>query len=176
MEGATSLYLPVSTPAGTLDTDVEVVGKGSTKYTFYGACTEFTPCVGSQIKDWEQVAHPPFQEEITKDFNVGQYTESSDVLFSIADTWHTCEQFSIYADGQELGRTHGPLTLQGEEKFNPRHIFGSNLKAGTGAGAPYISITHGGFFGTFRVKQGTQKITVKALNLVEKDIGRWYSY
>ncbi|KAL4992948.1 hypothetical protein BDV10DRAFT_190431 [Aspergillus recurvatus] len=163
-------------PVGTLDTDVEVVGNDVSKYTFYGACTDLTPCVESEIKDWEQVSHPPFKEQVTKDFDVAQYTGSSDVLFSISDTWHTCEQFSIYADGKELGRTHGPLTLAGEEKYNPRHLFGSNLRPGTDANAPYISITHGGFFGTFRLKQGTQKVTVNALNLVEKDVGWWFSY
>jgi hypothetical protein len=128
------------------------------KYTFYGACTDLTPCVGNQIKDWEQVSHPPFREEVTKEFSVAQYTGSSDVLFSIADTWHTCEQFSIYADGQELGRTHGPLTLAGEEKYNPRHLFGSKLRPGTGRHSPYVSITHGGFFGTFRLKQGNPPV------------------
>lgn len=139
---------------GTLDTDVEVFSRDATKYTFYGACSQYTPCVGGQIKDWAQLAQPPFQEGIMKDIDVSQYTSSSDVLFSIADTWNDCEQFAIYADGQELGRTHGPLTLEGEEKFNPAHIFGSKLAPGTGANAPYVTITHGGFFGTFRLKQG----------------------
>jgi hypothetical protein len=149
---------------------VEVVGKGSTTYKFYGACTDLTPCVDTQIKDWEQVSHPPFEEQVTKDFDVGKYTSTSDVLLSIADTWGTCEQFSVYADGQELGKTHGPLTLQGDEKFNPIHILGSKLWPGYGPDAPYISITHGGFFGTFRLKQGTsmQSHSLSALPILCK--------
>lgn len=160
-------------PHGTLDTDVEVSTSSPTSYTFYGACTELTPCVGSQIQDWQQLYQPPFQEGIQKDFQVGTHTGGGDILFSIADTWGTCEQFAIFADGKELGKTHGPLTLKGDEKFNPANILGSKLWPGTGYPAPYISITHGGFFGTFRIPQGTQKITVKTISLVEK--GVWAS-
>lgn len=105
--------------------------------------------------DWTGTTISPYKEGASHVLDVGKYTGTSDVLLSIVDTDGTTEQFSVSVDGQELGRTHGALTLQGDEKFNPTKILGRKFWPGIGQDSPYTSITHGGFFGTFRLKQGT---------------------
>ncbi|PKX89337.1 uncharacterized protein P174DRAFT_425263 [Aspergillus novofumigatus IBT 16806] len=101
-----------------------------------------------------------------------------DILLTIADNWSPAEVFEVYVDhGQLLGKTHGPLTCPENEMSNREHLLGlKKLAVGIDAPSPYVSISHGGFWGTFRIPAGTNVITVRLADAIELDWGWWYAF
>ncbi|KAA8646764.1 uncharacterized protein ATNIH1004_005439 [Aspergillus tanneri] len=151
---------------------------GKVQYTFYGACGKYTPCVGKKLKDWKQTRTAgPFKLGATAKVNVERETKNQDILFTIVDTWSPAEVFEVLADSQPIGKTHGPLTLPENEMSSKDHLLGwGKLEVKHGAQSPYVGISHGAFWGTFRIPKGTKLVTVKLVDAIELGKGWHYAY
>lgn len=83
-------------------------------------------------------------------FDISAHTADGDTLLTVADAWFPAEIYTITIDGKELGRTHGALTLPGDEKYSTEHIMNDKLYVKT----LEMGITHGAYWGTFKVPKG----------------------
>ncbi|KAM4066541.1 hypothetical protein HRG_000634 [Hirsutella rhossiliensis] len=141
-------------PAGTSASEVYYKSSKGAKIQFYGACSADTPCVSEEVKDWVQgpavlIAQPD------ADIDVSGY--DFDLVFTIADTSVTTEQYTVLADGKEVGKTHGRLSL-GCDKYNTKYI--ANVDVGVGPYGALRSIANDGFWGSFKIPKETKKVTV----------------
>ncbi|KAJ5216675.1 uncharacterized protein N7469_011540 [Penicillium citrinum] len=139
-------------PGGTKAKDVKYSSSKGIQINFYGKCTEDTPCIGKSVEPWTKkvVYPPPGKDDL--DIDVSKY--DFDFIFTMTDDSITTEQYTVYADGEKVGMTHGRLTL-GDDKYNTDHI--NTQQVGL---APYV-VANDGFWGSYRISKDTQKITVK---------------
>lgn len=115
---------------------------------FYGSCSSYKPCVGRELVPWTRgVSNKRLGQQ--GEIDVGQY--DTDLVLTIADTETTSEQYTIYADGKEIGSTHGRLTL-GKDKYKRDHI--NRINVGSGAAGALRSIANDGFWGSFKIPRG----------------------
>ncbi|KAI1826721.1 hypothetical protein F4861DRAFT_42983 [Xylaria intraflava] len=141
-------------PAGTAASAVKYKSPSGASIQFAGACSKDTPCLGRQLQDW--AAGYTYSTQPDAEVNIGGY--DYDVILTLADTSKTTEQYHVLIDGKEIDKTHGPLTL-GDAKYDPANI-PPNFWAWEGKIGALESITHGGFWGSFRIPAGTEKVTV----------------
>ena len=137
---------------GTLSTDVEIVNgsPGSISYEYYAVCTEYTPCMDQEKKGRWSVFNLYTSTGNITTIDISTHTADGDTLLTLADAWYTAEIYTITVNGKELGRTHGALTLPGDEKYSTKHLMNDKLYAKT----LEMGITHGAYWGTFRVPKG----------------------
>ncbi|KAL6872131.1 hypothetical protein J3F83DRAFT_772767 [Trichoderma novae-zelandiae] len=141
-------------PAGTVGDDVLYKSDTGTMIQFYGSCSRHTPCIGTQVVPWSKgVSNKRLGEE--GEIDVRHF--DTDLVLTVADTEVTSEQYTVYADGKEVGRTHGRLTL-GNDKYKRSHI--TRVNVGSGAAGALRSIANDGFWGSFKIPRGTRKVTV----------------
>ncbi|KAL7813058.1 hypothetical protein V8C26DRAFT_436655 [Trichoderma gracile] len=141
-------------PAGTVADDVWYKSQSGSMILFYGSCSPYNPCVGRELVPWTRgVSNKRAGQQ--GEIDVGQY--DTDLVLTIADTETTSEQYTIYADGKEVGSTHGRLTL-GKDKYKRDHI--NRINVGSGAAGALRSIANDGFWGSFKIPRGTRKITI----------------
>ncbi|PWI69316.1 hypothetical protein PCL_00963 [Purpureocillium lilacinum] len=143
-------------PAGTSGDDVYYKSSRGTQIQFYGACSPDTPCTGEEVVPWTQGKAVTVADRDAV-IDVSKYTSDGDLVFTIADTSVTTEQYTILADGKEVGKTHGRPTL-GTDKYNTKNI--ANVDVGAGPWGALRSIANDGFWGSFRIPKGTQQVTV----------------
>lgn len=86
---------------------------------------------------------PPGNDEL--DIDVSKY--DFDFIFTMTDDSITTEQYTVYADGEKVGMTHGRLTL-GDDKYNTDHINIQQMGV-----APYV-VANDGFWGSYRISKG----------------------
>ncbi|KAK1237175.1 hypothetical protein MKX07_006054 [Trichoderma sp. CBMAI-0711] len=141
-------------PAGTVADDVSYNSRTGTMILFYGSCSSYNPCVGRELVPWTRgVSNKRLGQQ--GEIDVRQY--DTDLVLTIADTETTSEQYTVYADGKEIGSTHGRLTL-GKDKYNRERI--NRINVGSGAAGALRSIANDGFWGSFRIPRGTRKVTI----------------
>ncbi|KAI9931977.1 hypothetical protein MW887_009478 [Aspergillus wentii] len=140
-------------PGGTPVKDVFYKSSKGADIQFFGACSKDTPCVSDEVKTWtnDAVTEPA----PTKDFDVSDY--DFDLVFTVQDTSIATEQYTILADGEEVGKTHSRLTL-GDDKYNTKHIV--NAYVGDYAAGAINGITHEGFWGSFIIPKETKTVTI----------------
>ncbi|UNI23836.1 hypothetical protein JDV02_009630 [Purpureocillium takamizusanense] len=143
-------------PAGTSGDDVYYKSSRGAQIQFYGACSPSTPCIGEEVVPWTQGKAVTVGDRDAV-IDVSKYTSDGDLVFTIADTSVTTEQYTILADGKEVDKTHGRLTL-GADKYNTKNIV--NIDVGAGPWGALRSIANDGFWGSFRIPKGTQQVTV----------------
>jgi hypothetical protein len=115
---------------------------------FYGSCSPNNPCVGREVVPWTRgVSNKRSGQQ--GEIDVSQY--NTDLVLTIAITEPTSEQYTIYADGKEIGSTHGRLTL-GKDKYSTDHI--NRVNVGSGAAGALRSIANDGFWGSFKIPRG----------------------
>ncbi|KAB8228067.1 uncharacterized protein BDW43DRAFT_316269 [Aspergillus alliaceus] len=159
-QGSGTSYL---IPGGTKGKDVKYLSSKGAQIRFYGACSADTPCIGDAVESWVRETVTVGKDSL--DIDVTKY--DFDIIFTISDTFITTEQYTIFADGEKVDKTHGRLTL-GDDKYNTDHI---NIhQSGT---APQV-IANDGFWGSFRILKGTKKITVKMTDY--KAPYPWYEF
>ena len=112
------------------------------RYT--GACSPHTPCVGGNILDWTKIDLKNKPNGVDVDFS--QYNE--DVVLTVADAFGLTEQQVVYADGKEIGLTHGRLTL-GNDMYNPAHMSMVNPVPNSN----YV-LANDGFWASYRIPKG----------------------
>ncbi|POR36050.1 Uncharacterized protein TPAR_03752 [Tolypocladium paradoxum] len=144
-------------PAGTLANDVYYRAPKGTQIQFYGACSADTPCIGEEVRTWTEGPHVTTSN---RDGEIDVSGYDSDLVFTITDTWVTTEQYTVLADGKEVGKTHGRLTL-GADKYNTNHIAKTTDVGATLPSAALLAIANDGFWGSFRIPRGTKKVTVR---------------
>jgi hypothetical protein len=143
-------------PAGTSADDVYYKSPKGAQIQFFGACSADTPCIGEEVAAWVE-GKPLYTTARDQDIDVSGY--DFDLVFTIADTWVTTEQYTVLADGKEVGKTHGPLSL-GDDKYNTKHI-ASTVDVGRYDAGALKSISNAGFWGSFRIPKETKKVTVR---------------
>jgi hypothetical protein len=74
------------------------------------------------------------------------------LVFTLADISVTTEQYTVRADGKEVGKTHGRLSL-GDDKYNTKHI-AKTTDVGGGPTGALRSIANDGFWGSFHIPKG----------------------
>ncbi|PTB62684.1 hypothetical protein BBK36DRAFT_1172439 [Trichoderma citrinoviride] len=141
-------------PAGTVADDVLYKSQSGTMILFYGSCSSDRPCVGRELVPWTRgVSDKRFGQE--GEIDVEHY--DTDLVLTIADTENTSEKYTVYADGKEIGSTHGRLTL-GKDKYKRDHT--NRVNVGSGAAGALRSIANDGVWGSFKIPRGTRKITI----------------
>ncbi|KAI2632841.1 hypothetical protein GGS21DRAFT_521591 [Xylaria nigripes] len=140
-------------PGGTSASAVKYKSPGGAKVQFSAACSKDTPRLGRELIDWNAAYTYATKRDAVIDIGGYDY----DVILTIADTSKTTEQFTVLVDGKEIDKTHGPLTL-GDAKYDPANI--PMIWVAEGKLGALESITHGGFWGSFRIPAGTEKATV----------------
>ncbi|CAG8885956.1 unnamed protein product [Penicillium egyptiacum] len=151
-QGSGTSYL---IPAGTSGDDVYYKSPKGAQVQFYGACSEDTPCIGDEVVTW-QGGKPLTPTAPDVEIDVSDY--DYDVVFTLADTIVTTEQYVVLADGKKVGTTHGRLSL-GDDKYNTKHI-AKTTDVGGGAPGALKSIANDGFWGSFRIPKDTKKVSV----------------
>ncbi|OAQ67514.1 hypothetical protein VFPFJ_11103 [Purpureocillium lilacinum] len=147
---------PQASGTRTSGDDVYYKSSRGTQIQFYGACSPDTPCTGEEVVPWTQGKAVTVADRDAV-IDVSKYTSDGDLVFTIADTSVTTEQYTILADGKEVGKTHGRPTL-GTDKYNTKNI--ANVDVGAGPWGALRSIANDGFWGSFRIPKGTQQVTV----------------
>ncbi|KAI0402695.1 hypothetical protein F4802DRAFT_574714 [Xylaria palmicola] len=141
-------------PAGTPNSSVRYKSPGGATLQFYGVCSKDTPCIGRELQEWKTGTTTTAQRDLVIDIGGYDY----DVIFTLADTSKTTEQYSILVNGMQLDKTHGPLALGEIQKYDPANI--PMIVVHDGKPGALECITHGGFWASIRIPAGTEKVTV----------------
>jgi hypothetical protein len=154
-------------PAGTMKVELDSTSAQAVNYQYSldGACSVETPCLSTQIQDWTAITTywnhdlgywPP---NFTQPVRLGPVEDAAlthDVLLTVTDVIYTAEQYSIYVDGQEIGKTHG-ATYLGKDMYDRKYILNDNLQCGYNY---KWCITQGAFWGTFKIPRGSKNVTL----------------
>jgi hypothetical protein len=89
---------------------------------------------------------------VARDADIDVSSYDYPLVFTLADTWYTTEQYTVLADGKEVGKTHGRLSL-GDDKYNTKHI-AKTAWVGVGPAGALKSIANDGFWGSFHIPKG----------------------